>query len=74
MSIFNVPQGFWDEHTFLYVTFAMSLVFNVFLVTCAIVNWAVARSEEKAKERKEMIEQIVRRVKREIEQEKREKK
>lgn len=70
MNIFNVPQGFWEEHTFLYATLISSLAFNLFLFGLFLVRWAADSCERKAKERMEMIEQIVKRVKREIEQEK----
>ena len=70
MNIFNVPQGFWEEHTFLYVTLISSLAFNLVLLGLLFVRLAADSLERKAKERMEMIEQIVKRVKREIEQEK----
>ncbi len=70
MNIFNVPQGFWEEHPLLDVTLTVSLTFNLFLLGLLFVKWAADRLERKAKERMEMIEQIVKRVKREIEQEK----
>ena len=68
MNIFNVPQGFWEEHTFLYVTLISSLAFNLVLLGLLFVRLAADSLERKAKERMEMIEQIVKRVKREIEQ------
>lgn len=74
MNIFNVPQGFWEEHTFLYVTIVVSLAFNIVLLGLLFVRGAADRLERKAKERMEMIEQIVKRVKREMKQEEREKK
>lgn len=74
MNIFNVPQGFWEEHTFLYVTIVVSLAFNIVLLGLLFVRVAADRLERKAKERMEMIEQIVKRVKREMKQEDREKK
>lgn len=74
MNIFNVPQGFWGEHTFLYVTLISSLAFNLVLLGLLFVRCAADRLERKAKERMEMIEQIVKRVKREMKQEEREKK
>lgn len=70
MNIFNVPQGFWEEHTFLCVTLVVSLASNLVLLGLMFVRCAEDRLERKAKERMEMIEQIVKRVKREIEQEK----
>ena len=74
MNIFNVPQGFWEEHTFLYATLISSLAFNIVLLGLLFVRLAADRLERKAKERMEMIEQIVKRVKREMKQEEREKK
>ena len=67
MNIFNVPQEFWEEHTLLCVTLSVSLTLNLFFLGLLLANWATDRLERKAKERKEMIEQIVKRVKYEIE-------
>lgn len=67
MNIFNVPQGFWEEHTLLCVTLVVSLTLNLFFLGLLLANWATDRLERKAKERKDLIEQIVKRVKYEIE-------
>ena len=74
MNIFNVPEGFWAEHVFLYITLIVSLTLNLCLLGLALARWAADSCERKARERMEMIEQIVKRVKREMKQEEREKK
>jgi len=74
MNIFNVPAGFWVDHTLLFATLIVSLTLNLFLLGLTLVNWAAGRLERKARERMEMIDRIVKRVKLEMKQEEREKK
>ena len=74
MNIFNVPHGFWEEHASLYVTLVVSLAANLVFLGLFVVRCAADSLKRKATERKEMIEQIVWRVKREIKQEERKKK
>ena len=74
MNVFNLPEGFWEEHTFMYVTVLVSLAANLVFLGLFVVRCAADSLERKAKERMEMIEQIVSRVKREMKQEERKKK
>lgn len=68
MNIFNVPQEFWEQHTLLYITLIVSLTFNVVSLVGLLIALANTHYERKAKERMEIIEQVVRRVKREMKQ------